>query len=670
MASLRIFAGGIVLCLILVLASLSAKASVLSADESRAARAAFALANSGKWAQAIKSAQEIDNPLPAKVIRWMFLLRPNSGAGFSEIANFIETNPSWPSQNVLQRRAEEEIPPGADTEFLMKWFADHPPSTVDGKTAYGRAMMSVGQTQNGEKLLRETWIAGNFGVVQEKQFLNRHNAIIKASDHSARLERLLWERHDAAARRMLPMVDSGKKALALARLALISGKGKVDAAISNVPANLRNDPGLLYERVRHLRIKGKTEEAIDLMRGLPDKLPRPENWWNERGLLARKALQMGYISEAYRMAKNHGQTDGQGFAEAEWMAGWVALRFLKDYDVALGHFQRILEISTSSITRSRGAYWSGRAAEALKNDDKAKDWYKQAAVHSTTYYGQLAAAKLDRDKQWPLPSDPLPTEQDIENFNGNELAKIVQMLAEIGQSDHIRAFVVRLSDIAETPGQRSLAAALAARHDRHDIAVVVARRSDRSGVTLASSGWPMPPLPFTTNPEKALVLALIRQESGFHQEAVSSANARGLMQLLPSTAKHVAKTLSVHYSPPLLTTNPALNIKLGSAYLGDLLGKFNGSYIMALSGYNAGPGRVVKWMREFGDPREKDVDPVDWVEMIPFNETRNYVQRVMESLQVYRRRLGATELALSLDSDLKRGPPKPVYISADETETP
>jgi soluble lytic murein transglycosylase len=560
LAKLRIFAGAVFLGLVLGLANLPAKASVLSADEAKIARAAFAQANSGKWVQAQKLAEEINNPLPAKVIRWMFLLRPNSGAAFSEIASFIGENPNWPSQNVLQRRAEEEIAPGADPEFLMKWFADHPPSTVDGKTAYGRAMLAVGQSENGTRLLRETWIKGNFGAVQEKQFTNRHKALIQPEDHVARLERLLWERQSAAAQRMLPLVDAGRRSVAQARLALISGKGKMEAAIEKVPLNLRRDPGLLYERIRHLRGKGKIEEAIDLMKGLPEKLPRPENWWNERGLLARKALQMGAISDAYRMAKNHGQTEGQGFAEAEWMAGWVALRFLKDYDVALGHFQKILDGSTTSITKARGAYWSGRAAEALKDSAKAEDWYRQAASHSTTYYGQLAAAKLDRDKQWPLPSDPLATEEDIEKFNSNELVKVAQMLAEIGQSDHIRPFVIRLSDIAETPGQRSLAAALAARHDRHDIAVVVARRSDRSGVTLASSGWPMPPLPLTTAPEKALVLALIRQESGFHQEAVSSANARGLMQLLPSTAKHVAKTLSVHYSPPLLTTNPALNI--------------------------------------------------------------------------------------------------------------
>lgn len=655
------FLGALLTALALAGPALADPPAPLTPEQARQARQALTMAQADKWSAARKTAEGIDHPLPKRLVRWLDYSRAGSGASFEEIALFIEQATDWPQPNALQRRAEEAIAPSTPAGDIIAWFEKRSPLTVDGKTALGAALLDKGERERGVALLREAWVGGTFGVLQERQFLNRFRHHLRAEDDSARLDRLLWDQQLDAARRQILRVDAAHKQLAQARLALIGAKGNIQAALDKIPAGLRSDPGLVFERLRWLRRKEKYDDAIQILKSPPADLVRPDLWWPERALIARKAFQKGYISEAYQIVREHGLREGAGFAEAEWMAGWIALRFLEDKEVAYRHFKHLYETAQTSVTRARGAYWTGRAAEALGQPETAREWYRNAANFVTSYYGQLAAAKFDHEGQWPLPSDPLPSPEDIEAFNGHELAQAVNLLAEADASDLIRPFILRLHELADRPGLKALAAGLAVRHARTDLAVLVARRADREGVTLGTSGWPMPDhLKIETpnggvSPEKALVLALIRQESGFNEKAVSSAGARGLMQLMPATAKSLAKSLKVPYQKPQqLTANPALNVKLGVAYLGQLLDIFNGSYIMALAAYNAGPGRVSKWSRDNGDPRDRDVDAIDWIEMIPFTETRNYVQRVMESLQVYRRRLGATELAYSLASDLKR----------------
>ncbi|MGE5502982.1 MAG: transglycosylase SLT domain-containing protein [Actinomycetota bacterium] len=612
---------------------------------------ALAQAKREHFTDAERLARQSHNKLLAKLVKWMEFTSPRSGASFADITAFMEAEPDWPLMTTLQKRAEESITAATPTADVLAWFEAHPPATVDGGMAWARALLASGKSDKAVKVIRNTWVDGGFGVLQERQFLTLFGEHVRAEDHWRRLDRLLWDKQDGPAQRMLLKVDAGHRALAQARLALQDGKAGVEGLIAAVPATLRDDPGLIYDRVRWRRQKDMDEDAIDLLSHPARNQVRPELWWQERSILARRALQKGLVSQAYRVASDHGLAGGSQLADAEFLAGWIALRFLDDRETALAHFQRLYDTSTHPITRARAAYWAGRASEAARDDRQAREWYTTSARYVTAYYGQLAAARLD-NHHWPLPGDPKPTPEDIRRFEGREVTKATRLLMEMRETEQLRAFFIRLNDVATTPGERVLVAQLAAEGGRNDLAVTVARRSDRDGVTLVEAGWPVPHVAAEDTPEKALVLALIRQESGFMQDVVSSAGARGLMQLLPSTAEKVAKAIKVAFHPRKLD-DPNFNVRIGSAYLGDLLSDFEGSYILALAAYNAGPSRARRWIKEYGDPRDPQVDVIDWIEMIPFTETRNYVQRVMESVAVYRRRLGKAG-GPTLEADLKR----------------
>ncbi len=636
-----------------------AKANLLSADDEKLYRQAFEAAHKDHYDWAMAAAGKAHSKLLAKVLRWLNYTQPNSGATFAEITDFIRTNPDWPQIPTLLRRAEEAISVATPDSVVIAWFSDHKPQTVDGAIAYGKALVNAGEADKAATLLRRTWITGNFGPLQEREFLANFRQMLTDADQVARLDRLLWEHQDTAAEQQMVRVNDDQRVLAQARMALDNAAPNAEALAAKVPDALKNDPGLIYEMVRYRRQHNMDDQAIELLKHPLRNAVHPDMWWSERAILARRALQQGQISQAYDIARDHGQTEGAGFADAEWLSGWIALRFLDDREVALNHFSAMYDHVTTPQSRARAAYWAGRADEALGRGDDAVRWFNQAARHVTTFYGQLAASRLDHEQLWPLPADPLPTAEDIQSFERHELVRAARMLGEIKETDLLRPFMLRMNEQAKTAGERALAADLATTLGRADIAVTVAKQSERQGVPLIASGYPIPRLQVAEKPEQALVLGLIRQESAFHFEAVSSAGARGLMQLMPATAAKVAKALKVVFKKKealasALTRNPSLNVKLGSAYLNDLLDDFNGSYILSVAAYNAGPSRVRKWIRDMGDPRNPEVDPVDWIESIPYSETRNYVQRVLEGVQIYRRRLGTTDLARSLEGDLHR----------------
>ncbi|PKU21350.1 lytic transglycosylase domain-containing protein [Telmatospirillum siberiense] len=643
----------------LCLGATPVRADLLSADDEKLYHEAFNAARNDHydWAQA--AAAKAHSKLLAKVLQWQYYTQANSGAGFAEITAFIRANPTWPQISTLQRRAEEVITAATPDSVILDWFSTSAPQTVDGAMAYGRALINAGQNEKALKLLRDTWVGGNFGPIQERQFLDTFQEILRDEEDDARFDRLLWTHQEQAAARQLSRVDDSFRLLAQARLALDNDEANAEALAARLPERFKNDPGLLYELVHYRRQHDKDDQAIALLSHPAADTVHPEMWWTERAVLARRALAQGRISQAYEIARRHGQMDGAGFADAEWFSGWIALRFLSDYEVALGHFTRMFERVSSAQSRSRAAYWAGRASDALGRGDDSVRWYNLAAVHITTFYGQLAAGRLNRDQLWPLPADPEPTAADHENFERHELVRVARMLGQIKETDLIRPFMMRMAELSDSPGTRTLAAGLASTLGRSDIAVSVAKRSEREGVPIVTSGYPVPRLNTADRPERALVFGVIRQESAFYHQAVSPAGARGLMQLMPTTAAKIAKAMNVVFKKKealanALTQDPGLNVKLGSAYLEDLLADFNGSYILSVASYNAGPSRVRKWMRDLGDPRQPDVDAVDWIESIPFAETRNYVQRVLEGVQVYRRRLGVTDPTLSLERDVKR----------------
>lgn len=642
----------------------AASAAPLAETDIKAARAAFAAIEKNQWKAAHQYAAAAEDPLVAKIIRWIDYTRPETDADFAAIAAFIENEPQWPSRTDLRRRAEEKLPAAMPIHDILAWFDRYPPVSTDGLIRRATALTAVGKDDSARAAVRKAWIEGDFGKAQEQDFFRRFRGILTPADHRARLDRLIWEDRQWSAQRMLWRVDADTRALAEARLSLMAGSGGVDRAIGRVPDKLKSDPGLTYERLRWRRKKGRYESARALLDHLPPDPLHPRKWWIERDILARRALDEGAITDAYRIAKNHGlkatEANAREYADAEWLAGWIALRMLGDHAVAMDHFVAMYQLVQYPISRSRGAYWTARAAEAMEMPHVANLWYAVAARFPTTYYGQLALAKLAPKSPLKLPAEPQPSADEVAAFKKHELTRAVEILAQVGETERLRPFVLTLAAFSEQPGWRALTADLAHLAGRPDLAVLTAKNAERDGQILLRVGYPTVDLPppggqDESRPiEAALALAVIRQESAFWPEAVSSAGARGLMQLMPNTARHVAKMFNVAYARERLTGDPHYNLKLGTAYLAQMVEDFGGSYVLALAAYNAGPSRARQWIRDLGAPGQSWADTIDWIESIPFGETRNYIQRVLENLQVYRSRLTSTPAPLGLEHDLVR----------------
>ena len=635
---------GVAPFLALVLACLSPglpHAAPLSKSDTAHYRAAFKAAQAGKWRRAERLAARAKDPLPAKVLAWMRYAAPGSGASFGVIDAFLQANPEWPRRAELRRRAEETMRNTVSDAAALAWFGKHPPLTAAGADRYARALRGEGRKDEALTFVRDTWRTMNMNRAEERDFRRRYRKSLRTADHIARLDRLIWDQRVSSARRQMRRVGRGHQHLAQARLQLMLRVGGVDNAIARVPDALRDHPGLVYERLRWRRRKGFSDRAIDLLQTPPSQLVRPAKWWSERAILARRALREGDITLAYRLARDHRQTDGAPYAEAEWLAGWIALRFLRDYDVAVEHFRRLYDKVRFPISRARGAYWTARAIEANpahggRRNAKAAEWYRTAAGYTTTFYGQLS---IDRLRQWNStrpPREPKPTPALAAAFDEREIVRATRMLAALGQDKLVARFVDAVAESARRPTDWALAARLATEVGRNDLAIKVAKAAIRHGVTLTVAGYPKLETRRRFPVEPALMHAVIRQESAFDPKAISSAGARGLMQLMPATAKRVARQLRVRHSKRKLTADPLHNLRLGSAYLSQLRDNYDGSLILTLAAYNAGPGNVRRWVRQNGDPRDfSTVEAIDWIESIPIPETRNYVQRVLENLTIY-----------------------------------
>ena len=634
----------------------TAYAGQLSDADLELYRTAFRHADNDQWSDARAKAAEARERLPGKVIQWLDLARPQSGNTFAAISGFVRANPQWPNQTGLLRQAELAMPADLPAGEVRAWFDQHSPVSAAGVGRYADALAAHGESAKVNALVRKFWVDANFASAEdEADFRRRFSGILHAPDHQARLDRLLWDHQGAVARRLFPVLDEGRQALALARLALAEDQPGADVAVHRVPEALAGDAGLAYERLHWRRKKDDDAGALEILRTAPANLGRPALWWTERAILIRRILEKRDAATAYQLAKAHGQTDGPSLTEAEFLSGWLALRFLKQPSEAFDHFHRMVRAAATPMSKARGAYWCGRAAEALGDRKQARQWYTAAARHPTMFYGQLAAAALGNDEAVTLPPEPTPPTAESADFNHRELVRVVRLLQEIDPrdtSDRAGLFLRRLARDSSRPVEFEQLGRLARDLRRPDLGIFVAKQAFQAGVTLIETGYPTLPLNSRTgSAEPGLVLALIRQESTFNTNIVSSAGARGLMQLMPATAQSVASKLGLHHTDARLTADPDYNIALGSSYIGQLIDNYSGSYLMAVAAYNAGSGRVHDWVARFGDPRRADSieTVVDWVESIPISETRNYVQRVLEALQVYRQRLGNRDHTLKRD---------------------
>jgi peptidoglycan lytic transglycosylase len=629
------------------------QAEDLSDADRTAAIAAINAARTGDWTQAYTEAGRSNNPLPMKIVKWLDYTRSNVTGKFSDVSVFIEQNPDWPAQKVLRRQAEVALASESD-DIAASWLKRFPPVTPLGKARLAAIQMARGDTEGGLAALRDAWINGDFNAGDEHDFLARYGSNIRPEDDVKRLDRLLWDRQDDAARRMLPMVPPDYRAEATARLALYTNAPNAGTLVAQVPEALRNDPGLIFAIVHWDRRNDQYDAAAQLLLAHSDNPVRPANWAAEREIVARRLLSTGNADLAYRVIQQNTLSDSAAYSDAEFLSGYIALRFMKDSKLAFEHFSRVLARSTTPWGKSRAAYWSGRAAAAEAKPDLAAKWYAAGAENMVTFYGQLAAHQLGNDAPpHPLP-EPRPTPSQLADFNAKPLVQAATLFAAAGDRDHLKIFLMQEADLSKQPIEFAMVAAYAERLGRVDVAIAVAKRSIDAGMPLMIHGYPVTTLPSGGNVEPALLLAIVRTESAFDQEAVSGAGALGLMQLMPGTAKLISKQLQLPYAVDRLTGDGVYNLTLGRAYVEKMLDDFGGSYPLAIAAYNAGPGRIREWLQEYGDPRGKQVDMVDWIEAIPFTETRLYVQRVLESVQIYRGQNMNNTAAFSLAADLAR----------------
>jgi soluble lytic murein transglycosylase len=590
------------------------------------------------WNKAYALASRIPDPTLTKVVSWARFTTHGERMDFDEVTAFIKANPDWPAMNDLRESAEETLSERVDDDHVIAWFADTPPRTPKGATHLANALMAKGLRDKARAVIRNAWIEMNFSAAMERRFYSRFRKMLTAEDHKARVDRLLWDGRSWEARRMLRRIKGGYNFVALARLRLRDYRGGVDWAIRRVPDDMAEDTGLVYERLRWRRRKGRDDEAIAMIEKLPDTLPRPELVWREQGILARRALRDGKITLAYTLASKHRQHDGESFADAEFLAGFIALRFMKDPKAALEHFTRLYGKVNFPVSKSRGAYWAGRAAKELNKEADATRWFTEAARHVTTFYGQLAVAHVAGN---PGPAATViahdPDVEGAKAFAAREVVHAAELIAASNDRRDFKTFIRHLVKLAKTPQEHALVSSIALAANRADVAVWAAKDSLKEGVHLIEAGWPRVTLPQNLRGlEPGLLLALMRQESAFDVDAVSRAGARGLMQVMPATAKRVARQLGLPFSREKLLNDPDYNMAIGTAYISQVLEEFSGSYVLALAAYNAGPSRSRRWLRRNGDFRKGEVDAIDWIELIPFEQTRDYVQRVIENVVVYR----------------------------------
>ena len=585
-------------------------------------------------------ARQAADPLVGDIVVWARLA--DGDGSWGEFARHLDRYPDWPRESTIRRHAERAMPPGLAPDWVAGFFARHPALTGTGALHHAEALTALGRSAQAEAVLAEAWTNFDLNGDEREAFQRAHPALTRRLA-AARLDTMLWEGNLAQAEALLPFVGADTRALAQARIALRARRPGVDALIARVPAALSNDGGLAYERfLWRLRadLDASAEELLSQRTGSARSLGRPEYWANRRALMARRLLREGRPAEAYRIASLHHLTAGSNYADLEWLSGWIALQNLRDPGKAVQHFTRVWEGVETPISKGRAGYWLGRAHEAAGDGAQAQRWYAAAAEHATSFYGQLAAERIGRDLTAALKDGgPAATPTTLPDST----VRAARLLQAAGEEARAYAFLLALAESQSSAGGFAAAGRLALDLGRPEAAVRIGKIAAGRGHVIMDVYYPVTEIAARRGPiEPALALAITRQESEFNPRAISPAGARGLMQLMPATAQRVARDLGVSHSTAKLIDDPVHNATLGKAYLAQRLERYRGASILAAAAYNAGAGRVDEWIERFGDPRNPRVDAIDWIETIPFSETRNYVQRVMEGLHIYRARLGET----------------------------
>ena len=629
----------------------------LSDQDADLLRSGLAAARRGDVATVQANRASLSSPIGRKILLWAMINAAPDRLSFFELDQARRDLWGWPRGDTRQIAAEKLLETaGMPPQRTIDWFQAAEPKSAQGAMALASAYRTVGRGAEAKTLIRRIWRDTLFDADVQRSMLTRFSEMLDGQDHAARMDMLLYGPQGPAARDLLPLLPPDQQTLALARMAYRAGASNADQVAAALPFNLASHPGLTFERARYYRSRGQDAMALTLVDNFPRAPGHSEGAkmiWQQRWALFNLAMKDQNYTAAYHAVNNHGLPPGGDLADAEFFAGWLALTKQRNPQLADKHFEALQKAGSSPITLGRAYYWRGRAHEAMKDPAGAQSYYAQGARFFTTFYGQLAAEKAGVT-EISLGRDPAITSADRARFEGREQVQAARLLAEAGEKDLFRGMVLFLDDTLPNAEESGLLVDLARSYGDQDLAMRVVRASATRGFILPERGYPLRTPPQGGSAEPALILGIVRQESGFDPRVRSGAGARGMMQLMPGTARIVAAKQGVSYSADMLD-DPEYNMRLGASYIGDMVDTFSGSYVLAAAAYNAGPGRPAQWVGLCGDPRSSSVDPADFIECIPFSETRNYVMRVIEGMQVYRARLNGGRAKLTAQADLKRG---------------
>ena len=608
------------------------------------AEKAIAEMKKGKWPSALKVAKKAKDKSIYNFIQWRHLLTKGNKASYYEYKTFIDKNEDYPRIGRVKYLAEHKLSTESiSPKKIIDWFSSSEPLSGFGKMILGESYILVGNTNKGAQLIKDGWVNAELTKSELRLYRKKFKKYLNAEDYIKRADYLAWNNKYWDLKRMLRYLPKDYELLYNARQLLMSKSYGVDNAISKVPTKFKNDAGLNYDRLKWRRKRGRVDSSVEILlkiKNTKSYLVRPEKWWIEREIISRSLIYKKKYELAYRISSNHAMTEGPEFAAAEWMSGWIALSFLKDPLLAKDHFENFYNNVGYPISVARGAYWLGRVYKQLGNEELSLKWFQEASNYLTTYYGQLAFMELNPDGLFELSKDVDIKKEYRDYFFKKEIVKLIYLLDELDEDQYTKHILRHIANDDISSGSEPLAAELATNIERFDFAIQISKIASYEKRFHNKYNYPIISTPKYINgrkiPESAFILSIIRQESEFDLSANSHAGAKGLMQLMPYTAKLVAKQAKLPYSRSRLTTDAEYNINLGSHYIAGLILEYDGAYPFAVAAYNAGPKRVRYWKRLNKDPQRNQIDYVDWIELIKFKETRNYVQRVLENYNVYR----------------------------------
>ena len=608
------------------------------------AKKAISEMKQAKWPAALKTAKKARDKSIYNFIQWRHLLTKGNKASYYDYKTFIDKNEDYPRLGRVKYLAEHKL--STDTispKKIIDWFGVDEPLSGFGKMILGESIILNGNTQKGISYIKEGWITAELSKSELRFYRKKFKKYLNADDYIKRADYLAWNNKYWDLKRLLRYLPKDYELLYTARQLLMSKSYGVDNAISKVPAKFKNDAGLNYDRLKWRRKRGRVDSSVEILvkiKNTKDYLVRPDKWWFEREIISRSLIYKKKFALAYKIASNHALTDGPEYAAAEWMSGWIALSFLDDPLLAKDHFENFYNNVGYPISTSRGAYWLAKTYQKLGKNELANEWFGKASNFLTTYYGQLAFMELNPNQPFELSRDIEVSKEYRDYFFKKELVKTVYLLDELNEDKYTKHILRHLANDDINNGSEVLAAELATSIDRFDFAIQIAKIASYEKRFHNKYNYPIISTPNYINgrkiPDTAFILSIIRQESEFDLSANSHAGAKGLMQLMPYTAKVVAKQAKLPYSKSRLTRDAEYNINLGSHYIAGLILEYDGAYPFAIAAYNAGPKRVRYWKKINKNPQKNQIDYVNWIELIKFKETRNYVQRVLENYNVYR----------------------------------